>query len=328
MRSRFTLIVAILLSLPLITAGAVRSFGAPLAAPASQTNLVYNPVTPCRVTDTRLAGGPLAANGTRSFLVTGNNLAAQGGNASGCGIPVGATSVVLNFVAVDPQGSGDLRETAFGTAMPLAAVLTYWNDGVPNANMSNGLPVPICDPAAPPAGGCSFDFTIQADAAATHLVIDVTGYFKLSGVSPTNVIAVYRTSGPSAPADSFVHDVVTTDVPPGNYVILAKTILVRTCAIGGTCSLAEADCTLTAEPIDISGLSLGPRIDLDTWEEGNSSGLYAANLQRAVSLAPVGIQVTRYHVRLFCKVVAGTAWSGQSSSLILTPVTTVTETLQ
>jgi hypothetical protein len=180
MRQQFKLISATLLSLPLIIGAAILAIG---AAP-TQTNLVYNPVTPCRVADTRFAIGPIAANTTRNFQVTGNNLSAQGGSSTGCGIPTGATSVVLNFVAVDPAGSGDLRETAYGTAMPNAAVLTYWKDGVLNANMSNGLPVPICDIAAPPSGGCTFDFVLQADAATTHVVIDVTGYFILGPAGP------------------------------------------------------------------------------------------------------------------------------------------------
>src|SRR5438105_13249595 len=110
MRSRFKLVSATLLSLPLIIVGAFLTFG----APPTQTNLVYNPVTPCRVADTRLAIGAIAANTTRNFQVTGNNLSAQGGSASGCGIPTGSTSVVLNFVAVTPAGPGDLRETAYG----------------------------------------------------------------------------------------------------------------------------------------------------------------------------------------------------------------------
>src|SRR5712692_3734912 len=50
-------------------------------------DLVYFPVTPCRLVDTRLAGGPIAAGFTRSFVMNGS-LTGQGGNASGCGIPV------------------------------------------------------------------------------------------------------------------------------------------------------------------------------------------------------------------------------------------------
>src|SRR5258706_3819739 len=73
----------------------------PLNLGDSQADLVYTPVTPCRIIDTRLAGGPIAGGTTRSFRVTGTDLSAQGGSATGCGIPSGpATAAVINFVAV------------------------------------------------------------------------------------------------------------------------------------------------------------------------------------------------------------------------------------
>jgi hypothetical protein len=151
--------------------------GAPLANLGDgQSDLVYTPLTPCRIIDTRIAGGPIAAGGTRDFQVTGNNLAAQGGSATGCGVPIfNATAAVINFVAVDAQGAGDLRITPFGTPMPLAAILNYAKiPGVANFNLANGLPVAIC------AAGfsCTFDFTLQADASATDIVADVQGYFR------------------------------------------------------------------------------------------------------------------------------------------------------
>ena len=50
--------------------------------------LIYVPFPPCRIIDTRLGGGPLAAGQPRSFEVSGTeNFAAQGGMEGGCGIP-------------------------------------------------------------------------------------------------------------------------------------------------------------------------------------------------------------------------------------------------
>src|SRR5439155_14966640 len=66
----------------------------------SAADLVYTPVTPCRILDTRIVGGPIAAGGQRNFLVTGTNLSGQGGSATGCGVPTAATAAVINFVAV------------------------------------------------------------------------------------------------------------------------------------------------------------------------------------------------------------------------------------
>jgi len=193
MQSRSRLVLVVLLSLLLVSLSALLS----AAAPPSQSNLVYNSVQPCRVADTRLAGGPLAANSQRSFSVTGANLSGQGGSSTGCNVPSGATAAVLVFFAVDPAGAGDLRETAFGSPMPNSAVLTYSNVGVPNTNWANGMPVPICDPAAPPAGGCTFDIVVQADVSATHLVLDVTGYFIAGPSGPPGPAGPPGPTGPT-----------------------------------------------------------------------------------------------------------------------------------
>ncbi len=51
------------------------------------TDLVYTPVTPCRIMDTRNPGsisGILAAGTTRSFIAWGSSYAAQGGAATNC----------------------------------------------------------------------------------------------------------------------------------------------------------------------------------------------------------------------------------------------------
>ena len=140
----------------------------------SQADLVYSPVAPCRIIDTRLAGGPIAGGATRSFRVTGTDLSAQGGSPTGCGIPSGpATAAVINFVAVNPGGPGDLRITPFGTPMPTASILNY--AAVTGLNIANGPAVTICDPAV---ATCTSDFTIQADGGATQVVADVQGYFR------------------------------------------------------------------------------------------------------------------------------------------------------
>lgn len=143
--------------------------------PAS--DLLYVPITPCRVIDTRLAGGKMSAAEVRDFRIAGTaGFDAQGGKSGGCGIPIGASTpsaaaVMLNFVAVQPEGSGDLRSWPFGQSVPLAAVLTYDNLG-PFFSISNGIVVPITGISSVAA-----DLSVRADFNRTHLVVDVTGYF-------------------------------------------------------------------------------------------------------------------------------------------------------
>jgi hypothetical protein len=138
----------------------------------SQADLVYTPVTPCRIIDTRIAGGAITAGATRNFLVTGTNYSAQGGKATGCGVPYGpTTAAVVNFVAVNPAGAGNLRVTPFDTTMPLASIINF----SAKVNLANGLVVATCNPSS---ATCSSDITIQADVSATQLVADVQGYYQ------------------------------------------------------------------------------------------------------------------------------------------------------
>jgi hypothetical protein len=145
---------------------------------STQADLVYTPVTPCRIIDTRSSGGPITPGVNRSFIVAGI-----------CGVPFGpATAAVINFVAVGPAGAGDLRITPFGTAIPLASIINYTS----GLNLANGPAVTICNPAATT---CTFDITIQADVSATDLVADVQGYFAAPvrptlGVCGTNDVAL------------------------------------------------------------------------------------------------------------------------------------------
>jgi hypothetical protein len=160
--------------------------GAPVLLPYGDTNtdLAFVPLPPCRIIDTRVAGGQIAAATTRDFRVTGTGFTGQGGIAGSCGVPVGASAAFINFVAVNPAGPGDFRVTAFGTPVPTASFLNYAAVGL---NIANGVDVAICQ------GVCASDFTIQADASASHLVADVMGYFKALPPAGRAFAAVQRT---------------------------------------------------------------------------------------------------------------------------------------
>lgn len=76
-------------------------------------DLVFTPIPSCRIIDTRLIGveGTMISTTTpMDFLVAGNeDLTAQGGSSTGCGIPVGTTAVAISFVAINPVGQGNFR---------------------------------------------------------------------------------------------------------------------------------------------------------------------------------------------------------------------------
>ncbi|MFP5288869.1 MAG: hypothetical protein ACLGI9_24240, partial [Thermoanaerobaculia bacterium] len=140
------------------------------------TDLVFVPLAPCRIIDTRVAGGALQPGVVRDFQVAGNTqFGPQGGTINGCGVPAGteepnAPAVVVNFVAVSPGGPGNLRAWAWGQPIPNASVLNYAR--VPGLAIANGVVVPIAGTNQVPA-----DMHMQADVNGTHVVADVTGYF-------------------------------------------------------------------------------------------------------------------------------------------------------
>src|SRR5262249_57033096 len=90
----------------------------------STDDLVYTPVTPCRILDTRNFGGAFAGGGeTRSYhaYLTSGTFATQGGAASNCGIPANPAAAALNIVTVG--GGGFLTAWPFGTTQPNAATM-------------------------------------------------------------------------------------------------------------------------------------------------------------------------------------------------------------
>ena len=137
----------------------------------TDADLVYSSVTPCRIIDTREAGGPIAGGYTRNFMVAGTEgFVAQGGHTGGCGIPENATSVMVNFIAIGPTASGHLRAWPYAGSMPAASIINF----APGAIVANGLIQPICDAGMTT---CTFDLTIYA-STNVHVVADVMGYFR------------------------------------------------------------------------------------------------------------------------------------------------------
>jgi len=173
------------------------------------SDLVYTPVTPCRVLDTRLASaplhGPIAGGSSISFQVNDSFAAipSQGGNPSGCPImPVtGEPSAVALTLTAVPSAAGNLRAFAYSGPVPVASVLNY-NPGVAIANTTI---VPACQ-------GCGPDITVQVDVGATQIIADVVGYFRPPVATPTDVL-VQNAVTTVANGDMF--DLFTPSCPAG-----------------------------------------------------------------------------------------------------------------
>jgi hypothetical protein len=135
------------------------------------SDLVFFPLTPCRLVDTRLGGGILAGGTNRAFETQGN-LSAQGGSATGCGVPgVDPAALAVTITAVNPQGAGNLRAYPSAGAVPNASVVNYALPGQ-GLNLANTTIVPLTqDPLQ------ANEFAIQADVSSTHVVVDVVGHY-------------------------------------------------------------------------------------------------------------------------------------------------------
>ncbi|MDZ4054670.1 MAG: hypothetical protein U1E24_15615 [Phenylobacterium sp.] len=140
-----------------------------LALGSLAQDLVYTPIQPCRIIDTRNTGfGAIAANTSRSFIaISVPNYSNQGGSSTNCGIQgVSATAVAIHLTAVAPAGAGFATVYPHGTPQPLAASLNYAGGDIVN----NAVIVKIPNPLS------SNDMTIYS-FAASDFVADIVGYF-------------------------------------------------------------------------------------------------------------------------------------------------------
>lgn len=131
-------------------------------------DLVYTPVQPCRILDTRLAEGAITGGGVRSYdAINSTNFTGQGGSATNCGTyGLSATAVAVNLTAVTPSGAGFATAYPYLTTRPEAASINY----AAGAIVNNGLIIQIPNPVA------SEDFNLYT-LSTSHFVADIVGYF-------------------------------------------------------------------------------------------------------------------------------------------------------
>lgn len=143
---------------------AARSLGDP------DRDLVYVPVTPCRILDTRIAGGPIPANSFRDFDLTDViRYAPQGGDTSNCNVGDKGSfaAAALNITVVTPNAAGYITAFPYLSSQPTAATLNYVA-----GDIRNGLAIVRLDQSA-----ATNEFSVYS-FAQTHLVADVVGYFR------------------------------------------------------------------------------------------------------------------------------------------------------
>jgi hypothetical protein len=135
-------------------------------APSTEEVTLLVPIEPCRISDSRKAGGPFGNETTLNLRARGDGLAGQGGS-DDCGIPDTAVAIHVNFTAVNPTGFGYLRAWPFGEDEPLATLMVF-NAG---PGISNATALTICN-------DCPSDFSVKIYGAVTDLVTEVVAYYQ------------------------------------------------------------------------------------------------------------------------------------------------------
>lgn len=137
---------------------------------AAASDLVYTPITPCRILDTRVAGGMIAGGFSRDFntvVGAGGNFSAQGGSATDCGaVAAGQSAVVINVTAVTPTGAGFATVYPFGATRPLASSVNYTAGAIVNNSVVAKLPSPLT----------TKDISIYT-FATSDFVADIVGFY-------------------------------------------------------------------------------------------------------------------------------------------------------
>jgi Chaperone of endosialidase len=165
--------------------------GSALSAQVLAPNLLYTSMQPCRLFDTRVAGGELVANTNREFNAVGvssaGSLSSQGGNPSGCPIPgfdvdfnPQVQAIIINLAVVTPSGTGVLQAWPSDQSEPNASVMNFTAAEVV---LANGVILPVRQNVQ---GG---DITLVSNVG-THVLGDVVGYF--SAGSPVQGSGAYN----------------------------------------------------------------------------------------------------------------------------------------
>ena len=176
---------------------------------SAASDLVFTPITPCRVLDTRSSQGgtgSIPAAGTKHFTIWGAaSYAAQGGSPTNCGINAGAdvAAVAMNFTVVTPAAGGFITAYPFGGAVPVAATVNFQAGDIARG-----------------------DFTIAkvAQTGTSHLSIystslldvvgDVVGFYSRPVATALNCTTVY---GATKSVAAGAYTVLATLTCPANY---------------------------------------------------------------------------------------------------------------
>jgi hypothetical protein len=173
----------------------------------ASTDSFQSIATPSRLMDTRVDGFTIDGQYARTGLRPGGGTVQLQVDGR-AGIPPDASSVVLNVTAADTAAPGFVTVYPVGQGRPTASNLNY----VPGQNVPNLVVARVG------AGGAVCLFTY----GATHLVVDVAGYFTGPAPGPGSASCPPDPPPPQPPVVPVVVRagtyVVGSTIPPGRYI--------------------------------------------------------------------------------------------------------------
>ena len=172
-------------------------------------DLVYSPVFPCRIFDTREVGAAPTNGAVRSYYVYGSGalMTPQGGNAAGCPAPTGKgepVGISVNMAAVPVSSSGHLRVYPYLGTRPNASFLNYFGGG----NIANSGLITTCY-------NCGREISVYNRNTA-HSFGDVMGYFYAARLG-RNTVGQREIN--TADLDSGTNNIFQTLVAGDNFLL-------------------------------------------------------------------------------------------------------------
>lgn len=163
----------------------IAASGQPQALGDSDLDMVFTPVAPCRIVNTKNLDEVIGEGSTRQFLAYGEagELDLQGGDANGCPSPVGEPlGVHVNVTVVPGATPGNVRVYPAGEETPWASLVNFR----PGVNIANAATIQTTSGTA-----AEMDLEVYASKDA-YVIMDVMGYY--SAPEATTLDTVYDTT--------------------------------------------------------------------------------------------------------------------------------------
>lgn len=185
----------------------------PLALGSTTSQLVFTPIPPCRIADTRGAGartGILSAGVARTFdLTTDAFTKGQGGSASCPGLPgFSFYGWSVNATVTGYSTTGFLAVYPFGGSVPATSLV----------NFGPALPAIANSGTMTGCYGCNDDINVVA-SASTHVILDVYGYYEVPTGYATGLTVTQLAGTPTLVAGGALEGISGGACPAGTKVI-------------------------------------------------------------------------------------------------------------